>query len=254
MYRTNTYRWWNLLFFAGVITVNVLSMVLPLGGRTTGEISDMYYTPITPAGYAFSIWSLIYIMLLLFVIYQLRRDTGNRDSVRAIGPWFILSCVFNMTWLVLWHYLYIEWSVIAMLLLLVTLWILHARTQAISYPTTGEKWLLKLPFSLYIGWVSPAFIVNVAIVLQKNGWNPFGMDETTTGIVLLCIGALLALLISLRYRDSIVPLVFTWAYVAIAAEHRETDSILMSAFVISVILLVYAIWLFFTRNRRSSRY
>ena len=141
-----------------------------------------------------------------------------------------------------------------MLLLLVTLWISHARTQAISYPTTGEKWLLKLPFSLYIGWVSPAFIVNVAIVLQKNGWNPFGMDETTIGVVLLCIGALLALLISLRYRDSIVPLVFTWAYVAIAAEHRETDSILMPAFVISIILLVYAIWLFFTRQKALGKF
>ncbi|OMF65581.1 hypothetical protein [Paenibacillus glucanolyticus] len=254
MYRNNPYRWWNLLFFAGVITVNVLSGILPLGGRTTGEISDMYYTAITPAGYAFTIWSVIYVLLLFFVIYQLRRDTGTRDSVRSIGPWFILSCVFNMAWLVLWHYLYIEWSVIVMLLLLLTLWVLYVRTHSISYPTTGEKLFLQLPFSLYIGWVCPAFIVNVAIVIQKNGWSFLGLNETTLGIVLLCIGALVAILIGLRYRDSIVPLVFTWAYISIAAEHRETDAILMTAFILSVVLFVYAVWLFFSRNRRRSRY
>lgn len=254
MYRNNPYRWWNLLFFAGVIAVNVLSGMLPLGGRTTGEISDMYYTAITPAGYAFSIWSVIYVLLFFFAIYQLRRDTGNRDSVKSIGPWFILSCVFNMAWLILWHYLYIEWSVVVMFLLLLTLWVLYVRTHTIDYPTSGERFCLKLPFSLYIGWVCPAFIVNVGIVFQKNDWSLFGLRETTLGIVLLCIGALLAIWIGQRYRDSIVPLVFAWAYIAIAAEHRETDSILMTAFVLSIVLFVYAIWLFFTRNRRRSRY
>jgi len=103
MRRNNPYKWWNLLFFLGMITVNVLSVTVPLGGRSTGEISDMYHTYLTPAGYAFSIWSLIYILLAGFIIYQFRQHTGSRDSVQAIRFWFVLSCEFNMALLFLWY-------------------------------------------------------------------------------------------------------------------------------------------------------
>ncbi|MGG1878725.1 tryptophan-rich sensory protein [Paenibacillus cisolokensis] len=169
--------------------MSVLSGMLPLGGRTTGVISDMYYTAITPAGYAFSKWSVIYVLLLFFVIYQLRRDSGNRDSVKSIGPWFILSCIFNMAWLVIWHYLHIEWSVVVMLLLLLTLWVLYVRTHAIDYPTPGERFCLKLPCALPLSSMSGS------------------CSRRMTG------ASLLAILIGLRYRDSIVPLIFTWAYI-----------------------------------------
>ncbi|MNN46568.1 hypothetical protein D3C81_1609530 [compost metagenome] len=91
MLRNNPYKWWNLLFFLGVITVNTLSVVLPLGGNSTGEISDKYHTHLTPAGYAFSIWSLIYLLLAGFIIYQFRQNSGSRDSVQSIGIWFVCS-------------------------------------------------------------------------------------------------------------------------------------------------------------------
>ncbi|GAB6928588.1 hypothetical protein JCM10914A_25710 [Paenibacillus sp. JCM 10914] len=254
MFRTNTYRWWNLLFFAGVIAMNALATSLPLGGRTPDEISDMYYTPITPAGYAFAIWSVVYITLLGFIIYQLLRGTSTRDSVLSIGPWFIISCVLNMAWLALWHSLLIEWSVVVMLLLLLSLWVLYRRTQRIDYPTNGERVFLKLPFALYIGWVSPAFLVNISVVMNKIDLFPLGLSEVVWGIILLIAGIVLALFISYPYRNSIVPLVFTWAYVAVAVEHRDTDSVFITAFILAVVLFLYAVWLFFTRNRRWSRY
>ncbi|WP_422659622.1 tryptophan-rich sensory protein [Paenibacillus sp. EC2-1] len=249
MYRTNPFRWWNALAYAAVITVNILSNALPLGGRSTKEISDMYYIYMTPAGYAFIIWSLIYLLLGGFVIYQIRRDTGTRDSIRHIGVWFILSCVFNMTWLFLWHYLYIEWSVIAMLLLVISVGIIYRKTRHIAYPTTGEKLLVKLPFSIYLGWICAAFLVNVGIVIHKNGWSPLGLTELGWSITLLCIGAVIAFLISYPSRDSILPLVFVWAYIAIAVEHKDVDRILLTAFILAAVLFIYSIWLFFTRNK-----
>ncbi|WP_054957432.1 tryptophan-rich sensory protein [Paenibacillus dakarensis] len=249
MYRTNSYRWWNVLAFIAVITVNILSNLLPLGGRSTGEISDQFYILMTPAGYAFMIWTVIYILLGGFTIYQLRRDTGTRDSVLSVGIWFILSCVFNMAWLFLWHYLYIEWSVIAMLLLVLSVGVIYRRTRRISFPTTGETLLVRLPFSIYLGWISAAFLVNVGIVIHKNGWSPLGLTELGWSIALLCIGGLLALLISFPSRDSILPLIFVWAYIAIAVEHKETDLILLTAFIVAAILFIYSVWLFFARNR-----
>lgn len=249
MYRTNRYRWWNVIAFAAVIAVNVLANVLPIGGRTTGEISDRFYTEITPAGYAFSIWSLIYLLLAGFVVYQFRRFTGTRDSVLSIGIWFILSCVFNIAWLLLWHYLIIEWSVLAMLLLLLTLWIIYRRTRRIEYPSAGEVWLVKLPFSIYFGWICAAFLVNIAVIAHNNSWSLFGMSETALGIVLLAIGAAAALLISFRYRDAVLPLVFVWAYTAIANEHKDMDKIMVSAFILAAILFISALWLAISRAR-----
>ncbi|WP_150272141.1 tryptophan-rich sensory protein [Paenibacillus tepidiphilus] len=250
MNRTNPYKWWNLLFYLGVIAVNVLSVTLPLGGRTTGEISDRYHTYFTPAGYAFSIWSLIYVLLAGFVIYQFRTVTGSRDSVRSIGFWFVLSCVFNMGWLILWHYLYIELSLALMILLLISLIVIYRKTRAIPNPTTGEKWLLQLPFSIYLGWISVATIVNVSIVLTKNDWGGFGLSGTTWAVIMLIVGAILAVIVSFPHRDCIYPLVFVWAFIAIALEQHETGNVFITALVTAGLLLLYSIWLLLTPRRR----
>ncbi|WP_106769057.1 tryptophan-rich sensory protein [Paenibacillus faecalis] len=249
MYRTNSFRWWNIVAFAAVIAVNILSSTLPLGGRTIKQISDQYYIYITPASYAFMIWSLIYVLLAGFLIYQWRRDTGIRDSVRSIGIWFILSCIFNISWLILWHYLYIEWSVGMMLLLVLSVGVIYYKTRSIHYPTTGEKLFVKLPFSIYLGWVCSAFLVNIGIVIHKNGWSIFGLTEIGWSTALLCTGAVLAILISYPYRDYMLPLVFVWAYIAISTEHKDVDQILLSSFVLAAILFIYAIWLFFIRRK-----
>ena len=107
MPKNNLYRFINLLFYLGVIVVNVLAVTLPLGGNSTGEISDKYHTSITPAGYAFSIWGLIYLLLAGFIIYQFRAKGDSAKLIRSISIPFIVSCAANMTWLILWHYLQI---------------------------------------------------------------------------------------------------------------------------------------------------
>ena len=254
MTRANPYKWGNLLFFLGVIAVNTLSVVLPLGGNSTAEISDRYHTYLTPAGYAFSIWSLIYLLLAGFIIYQFRSDTGGRDSVQRIGIWFMLSCIFNMGWLLLWHYLYIELSLVAMVLLLLSLIIIYRKTRFITDPTTGEKWLVKLPFSLYLGWISVATIVNVSVVLVKNDWGGFGLSGPFWAVIMLCVGTVLAVAVSYPYRDSIFPLVFVWAYIAIAIEHKDTNEVYYTGLITAGLLLLYSIWLLLTPRRSRSRY
>lgn len=253
MRSNNPYKWWNLLFYLGVIVTNILSVTLPLGGNSTGEISDKYHTYITPAGYAFSIWSLIYLLLAGFIVYQFRERTGSRDSVTSLGLWFVLSCIFNMSWLFLWHYLYIELSLVAMVLMLISLIVIYRKTRRVTDPTPGEKWLVKLPFSIYLGWISVATIVNVSVVLQKNNWDGFGINGPTWAVIMLCVGTLLAVIVSFPHRDSIYPLVFVWAFIAIALEHRETGNVFVTASITAGLLLLYSIWLLLT-PRRNSRY
>lgn len=255
MRRYNPYKWWNLLFFLGVIIVNILAVTLPLGGHSTGEISDKYHTYLTPAGYAFSIWSLIYLLLAGFVIYQFRSYTASRDSVRAIKFWFVLSCIFNMSWLFLWQYLYIEISLVAMVLMLITLIVIYRKTRLIANPTSGENWLMKLPFSIYLGWISVATIVNVSVVLAKNHWEGWGLSGSTWAVIMLCVGTLLAVVVSYPYRDIIYPLVFVWAFITIALEHKETNFVYITGMITAGLLLLYSIWLLLTRRRsRYKRY
>lgn len=254
MSANNPYKWGNLLLFLGVIAVNTLSVTLPLGGNSTAEISDRYHTYLTPAGYAFSIWSLIYLLLAGFIIYQFRSRTGGRDSVERTGIWFMLSCVFNMSWLILWHYLHIELSLVAMVLLLLSLIIIYRRTRFIPNPATGDKWLVKLPFSLYLGWISVATIVNVSVVLVKNDWGGFGLSGPFWAVIMLCVGTLLAVLVSFPYRDSIYPLVFVWAYIAIAIEHKDTNEVYFTGLIAAGLLLLYSIWLLLTPRRSRNNY
>ncbi|MGN7764670.1 tryptophan-rich sensory protein [Paenibacillus sp. 22594] len=249
MRQNNSYKWWNLLFFLGLLVVNTLAVTLPLGGNSTSEISDRYHTLLTPAGYAFSIWSLIYLLLAGFIIYPFRQGTSSRDSVRPISIWFVLSCIFNMGWLFLWHYLYIELSLAVMVLMLITLIVIYRKTRSITSPTPGEQWLVKLPFSLYLGWISVATIVNVSVVLEKNHWDGFGLSDPTWAVIMLCVGTLLAVIVSFPYRDSIYTLVFVWAFIAIALEHKDTGSVFITGLVAAGLLLLYSIWLLLTPGR-----
>jgi len=242
------YSWWNALFFLGVIIVNVLSVTLPIAGNSTAEISDMYKTYLTPAGYAFAIWSIIYLLLGGFVIYGFQSSSAARNSVQALGIWFVVSCICNMGWLLLWHYLHIELSLLAMVLLLASLIIIYRKTRIIPSPTTGQQWLVKLPFSIYLGWVSVATIVNVSIVLHKNNWDGFGISDSTWAVIMLIVGMLLAVLVSYPNRDCIYPLIFVWAYIAIALEHKEADYVFITALVTAGLLFLYSIWLLLTPN------
>ncbi|QOH60401.1 tryptophan-rich sensory protein [Paenibacillus polymyxa] len=248
MSRSYPYKWWNIIAFIAVVLVNILASTLPIGGRSTAAVSNMYPTLITPAGYAFSIWSVIYVLLACFAVYQATSTGQAKTSVQSIGIFFILSCLFNIIWIFLWQYVYVELCVIVIILYLLSLFVVYTRTRT-PQPTRGEMWFVKLPFSLNLGWVSVATLINIAVALEKNEWSGWGLSDTIWAIIILFIGTVLAILVSFPSRDSIYPLVFVWAYVAIAIEHPHNENVRLAAWILSAIILVYALWLFFARNR-----
>ncbi|TKH44613.1 hypothetical protein C1I60_09050 [Paenibacillus terrae] len=248
MSRSHPFKWWNILAFIAVIVVNILASTLPIGGRSTAAVSNMYPTLLTPAGYAFSIWSVIYLLLGCFVVYQATSAGQNKTSVQSIGIFFILSCIFNIIWIFLWQYVYVELCVIVIILYLLSLAVVYVRTRT-PQPTLGEMWFVKLPFSLNLGWVTVATIINITVALKKNEWSGWGISDTTWAIIILVVGTVLAIMVSFPYRDSIYPLVFVWAYVAIAIEHPSNENVRLAAFILAAIILVYSLWLFFARNR-----
>jgi len=104
----------NVLGFVGMVAVNVLASTLPLGGKTTAELSDAYPNLFVPAGYVFSIWGVIYLLLLAFTVYQASTSRRGEGFLRKIGYLFALSCALNISWIFLWHYEYVIPSLLPM--------------------------------------------------------------------------------------------------------------------------------------------
>lgn len=248
MFKTKTLLWWNCLFFLAVIAMNILAEAIPLGGAGTGELSKRYFTLLTPAGYAFMIWSLIYVLIGCSLVYLFRRK-GSRDPwITSYSLWFIPSCLLNMGWLLLWHYEYLVLSFIAMVLLLISLAGLYRLTRTIERPTLGETWFLRLPFSLYTGWIVTATLVNLQVIIQHAGLFP-GLAPSTSAIALLIIGAIAIILIGSMTRDGVLPLPVAWGFAAIAAKHYEERILFFTAGLAAAILLAFAIGLLFIRAR-----
>ncbi|MCX6717269.1 MAG: tryptophan-rich sensory protein [Candidatus Taylorbacteria bacterium] len=202
--------------FVIMLLVNYLATALPLGGRSTGEISDNYPNFFTPAGYAFAIWGLIYTLLLIYVVYQFSR--ADSKLVTQVNRIFLVNALLNALWLFAWHYNIVWLSLVLMIGLLVTL-IKIADILRQSALTQKERIIIRLPFSIYFGWITVATIANVTIFLLSLGWNGFGIAESIWTVIVLLVGAIIGSWRTISDRNIPYALVLIWAYGAILSKH-----------------------------------
>lgn len=217
--------------FALVFTIvfNYLSNTGIFNGKTIGDVSDQYKTLITPAGYAFSIWGLIYLLMLAFVVYTGRSlfnpDRNESDDfVEKIGWWFLLSCVANCCWIIVWLYGYSGISVLILVIALISL--VMILLPALHDANKGlKKWLINVPFQIYAGWMSVALIVATASWLQKIGWIGFGISETAWACILISTATVINLLLTWRKNAPFFAFIGAWPFVAIAKSDQEINSV-----------------------------
>ena len=202
--------------YLALVVVNYLANALPLGGRGTGVISDAYPNLFAPAGYAFSIWGLIYTLLAIYVVYQFSQKENILTA--QVNRLFVVNALFNVGWLFAWHYDVIWLSVLLMLGLLVTL-IKIADVLRQSVLTRKENFLVRLPFSIYFGWITVATIANITVLLVGLGWNGFGLAESFWTVIVLLVGAAIGSWRTIHDRNIPYALVLVWAYGAILFKH-----------------------------------
>jgi hypothetical protein len=226
---------------AATLLVNYLANALPINGQRTGDVTrriDVYFAP---AGYVFSIWSIIYLGLLAYSVYlgfvlmRRRRDSG---AARAVAPWYLLTAAANCTWLVAWHHNRFAVSMALMLVLLVSLIVIYRRQAARPPVSTVEKWSVHIPFRVYLGWISVATIANATVALDAAGWDGFGLSEPTWGVIMVLVAAALGLVMLVRFADTAYALVLIWALTGIAVELRDTTAILTAALAGAAVLAV----------------
>ena len=216
----------NIVIILATITVNILANALPLNGLNTGEISNRFQVYFVPAGYVFSIWGLIYLGLIAFAIYQALPAQRTNPLLRRISPWVMLGGVANITWIFLWHYEKFPVTLIPMLVLLATLIVTYlllgiGRTNA----SIAETWAVRLPFSIYLGWITVATVANVTAVLDYLNWDGFGIAPEIWMAIMLAAVLVISLLMSFTRRDIAYTLVLLWALAGIAVKFADVSAI-----------------------------
>jgi benzodiazapine receptor len=238
----------NVIALIATIAVNGLANALPLNGLTTGEISDRFQVYFVPAGYVFSIWSVIYLGLIAFVVYQALPAQRSNPRLRRVGYLFVLSCLANIAWLFLWHYEQFPLTLVAMGALLASLIAIYLQLRRDgSTVATAERWLVRLPFSIYLGWVSVATIANVTSTLDYLGWDGAGIAPPVWAVIMLAVGVLLALAMSLTRADVAYVIVLIWAYVGIAVKQSAVPLVTYAALAATGALVLVVV---FTALRR----
>ncbi|MFC1962486.1 hypothetical protein ACFLWB_00560 [Chloroflexota bacterium] len=233
----------NLIGFLGTIVVNGLANALPLNNKTTGELSDKYPNLFVPAGLTFSIWGVIYILLAIFVIYGLvisiKNNTQKTAFIETIGILFFISSLANIGWIFAWHYEILPLSLVLMLVILGSLITIYLRLHiGKSDSNRSERYLVHLPFSVYLGWITIATIANVTAVLVDINWNTFGLGEQFWTVAVIIVGIAIALSILLMRKDIFYCLVVDWALLGILLKRLADSTPVQSVIIISIIGMV----------------
>ncbi len=236
----------NLLAFLATVAVNALAVILPINGKTTQELSDAYPNLFVPAGLTFSIWGVIYLLLAIYCVYELlppiRNNALRGEFIDRIGWLFFISCVLNSGWIFAWQYEMVPLSVIIMLALLLTLIGIYLRLRiGKSGAPTGERYLVHVAFSVYLGWISVATIANITALLVSWHWNGFGISGQIWAAVMILVAVILALIMLLKRRDIFYALVIDWALLGILlkrlADNSQPDQSVINAAIAGMIVI-----------------
>lgn len=233
----------NLLALAGVLIINTLAIMLPINGMSTGELSDLYPSLFTPAGFTFSIWSVIYLLLIGFVIVQW--TLLSKRYFTELSLWFLLSSLANISWILTWHYLFIYASVLIMLILLFSLTRIFLLLQAFDLHTWKEKIFVKLTFIFYLSWICVATIANISALLVSLSWDGGFLSPIAWTIIMISIASALGIYIAARFREPAFFIVLIWALYGIYGKWTGSENNAIAMTALAELSLLFALFFVF---------
>lgn len=233
-----------------MVVMNLLANILPINDVTTGQVSDSFQNLFAPAGVTFSIWGLIYLLLGGYTLYHLGlfrdyRSNSTSALFNRIGILFSISSVANASWVLAWHYYMIPLSLLLIVVVLVCLIKINELTARESF-NRRDYFFIRLPFSVYFGWITVATIANVTIFLVSIGWRGFDLAESTWAVIILVVGLIIATATMIKNRDIAYGLVIVWAYAGILLKHISPEGFggqypaVITTVVICIVLLFLA--------------
>lgn len=197
----------------------------------------MYPNLFVPSGFTFSIWGIIYLLLAAWLIYFLMpyKEKLLVYQNTSISGWFLASCIANFSWILAWHYLQIGLSVVIMLCILTTLFVMYYKLYY-----QNRHWIVKVPISIYLGWISVATIANITTLLISNGVTG-GESASLISCIMISVATLLGLFFALFKKDIFYPMVIIWALYGIRHRHdyADIDMITLVGMAVLALSIVY---------------
>lgn len=246
----------NVVTLVGTVIFNTVSQIpsFGFGVGSNAEIAnrypDLYYFP---ANAAFSIWGIIYSFLIAFTIYQALPSQRENPHLRRIGYLFAVTGIANVLWITCFQYEQFALSMVMMLILLVALIVIYLRLGIGRTSVSRlDKWLIHVPFSIYLGWITAATVANASYVLRDLNWDGFGIAPQTWAVIMLAITGVIGLVMIVRHHDIAYALVIAWATFWIASRHASVQTVALAAGTVAVIMVVGLI-VNFVLNRQNPR-
>lgn len=231
----------NLLGLAGAVAINILANTLQFNGQTTGEVLRGDPVFFQPAGWTFSIWSVIYLLLAAFVVYTFLPTGRHQPWLAIVGPAFLVANLANIAWILLWHWERWTLTVVALGVLLAALaliyWALRRGRGRLAQPPTAERLMVWTPFSVYLGWATVAFLANISVWLDREGADLWGMGGRWAAVTLIGIALLATALMILWWRDPTYAVVVGWGLLGIVAEQWDRSKLVAFAAIVAVVLV-----------------
>ncbi|MEO1257574.1 MAG: hypothetical protein AAFZ15_02220 [Bacteroidota bacterium] len=213
----------NLVAYIGLVIVNILALQLPFFGRTPGDVADLFFNPFTPADFVFKIWSAIYVLLGVFIIFQSRSIFQKEEKIMAevqeIGYLFVITCLLNFSWLLTWQSLYIGWAFGLVFILWISLIVVGYRLTMYR----KAHWSITVPFSIYLSWVSLTALANLNVLLIDLDFGFFGLSPESWAASLVVLGVFGCLLVFYLNKDYWFLLVLAWGYFGTYMKNRDAD-------------------------------
>lgn len=204
----------NLVMLGVTLIFNFLTGTGQINNLSQAEISAMYQTRITPAGFAFSIWGVIYTLLAISLgwMFYKHKERKTAQVIDGIGYWFIISSLANIAWTVTFAYLQLPLSTVLIFILLFSL---TRIVMNLSKVRINLNLLYPLTFGLYAGWVLIASVVNIAASLVQAEWGGFGISELVWATIIIVVAVGIVFYVTAQTTNAIIPLPVAWAYYAI---------------------------------------
>lgn len=236
----------NLLMLILMILANYAANALPINGKTTGALSAQYPNLFVPAGITFSIWGAIYLLLLIGFAY-LQFQKPNQEIIQSIGWLFTLSCLFNILWILAWHYENLPLSLLLMAGILISLILINK--QLALFP----QGILKATFGIYLGWICIASIANVTAWLVSIHWNAWDIPQESWTILMIAVGTAIAVASIWVLRNPFIGFAVAWALLGIAIKRYQDHPVILLAALtgILIVLIISFFTLFKTYNANA---
>ena len=246
------------IFLAAMIAANALANILPINQLNTGQISAFYPNYFVPAGFTFSIWGIIYLLLINYAIsytyFTVLSDKFPKVAayLSVINKWFWVTCFLNASWILAWHYLWIWTSVLVMLLFLSTLiYIFIKGKEKESALNKTQSFLLYTPFLVYLGWISVATIANITALLVKIDWNGFGISPVTWSLIMMITATILAIYFIWVEKTASYSFVIMWALWGIRAARTDDAPFISQAALVGLVLIFIVLVSGFIKKENS---